>query len=47
LVLAAEGETIARFLDELDARFGGAQAWAQRAGFGVDQLRLLRDALLE
>lgn len=47
LVLAAKSETIARFLDELDARYGGARAWAQGAGFGGDRLRLLSDALLE
>jgi hypothetical protein len=47
LVLAAKGETMSQFLEELDVRYGGARAWAQSAGMDTDKLKCLSDALLE
>ncbi|HEV3187326.1 MAG TPA: tyrosine-protein phosphatase [Acidimicrobiales bacterium] len=47
LVLAAKGETMSQFLEELDVRYGGARAWAQSAGMDAHKLKCLSDALLE
>jgi hypothetical protein len=37
---------MARFLDELDRRYGGPVAWLQAHGFGADELARLRAKLL-
>jgi protein-tyrosine phosphatase len=47
LVLAANGDTMSRFLAELDVRYGGARAWARAAGMDDEKLESLTDVLLE
>jgi hypothetical protein len=42
-----EAATMERFLDELDARFGGAAGWAASAGVAPATLDALGEALLE
>ncbi|MGO8884751.1 MAG: tyrosine-protein phosphatase [Streptosporangiaceae bacterium] len=39
-------ETMAAFLEQLDARYGGAVAWLAGHGFGDDDVRALRAKLL-
>lgn len=38
-------ETMAAFLEQMDARHGGVKAWLARHGFGADDLSLLRARL--
>ena len=45
--LRADAATIEHFLDELDARFGGAEGWLLSAGLAADALERLRRGLLE
>jgi protein-tyrosine phosphatase len=40
-------ETMAGFLDHLDAWHGGVLGWLAEHGFGAEDVRLLRDKLLE
>jgi protein-tyrosine phosphatase len=43
---APRAETMAAFLDELDARYGGAAGWLAEHGFGPDDVGALRAKLL-
>jgi protein-tyrosine phosphatase len=47
IVHQARPETMAAFLEQLDARYGGAAAWLAGHDFSDDDLRLLRARLLE
>jgi protein-tyrosine phosphatase len=40
-------ETMVAFLEQVDLRYGGALAWLSDHGFGADDVRMLRDKLLE
>ena len=44
---APRAETMRAFLDELDARYGGAVRWLADHGFGAGDLRALRAKLLD
>ena len=44
--MLAEGTTMARFLDLLDARHGGARAWALAAGVPLARLNVMRAQLV-
>jgi protein tyrosine/serine phosphatase len=46
-VFMAVGETMRRFLDELDGRHGGARAWARSAGLSDAELDRLASGLLD
>ncbi len=46
-VFAVEAETMQRFLGTVDARFGGARAWARRAGLTEGELDRLTALLLD
>ena len=45
--LDCEPETMRQFLDLIDDRYGGARAWALRAGVGEATLHRLEETLLE
>jgi protein tyrosine/serine phosphatase len=45
--LAASAATMDRFLQRLDARYGGAAGWALGAGIPADEIETLRRLLLE
>ncbi len=44
---SVRAQTMERFLTELQARFGGARAWARAAGLGPDDLVRMEELLLE
>jgi hypothetical protein len=44
---AVVAHSMARFLDGLDERHGGARSWALRAGVTPDQLDALTELLVE
>jgi hypothetical protein len=45
-IFGAEAETMERFLDGLDARYGGARQWALTAGISKGCLDVMHDVLL-
>ena len=47
ILLSAHEHTMARFLQQVDERFGGARSWAMNAGVTPQQLSALRDLVLE
>jgi hypothetical protein len=42
-----QAQTMERFLAEVQARFGGARAWALASGLGPDDLDGMEELLLE